>query len=219
MVWQEEEDVEQFVVPDRIVDLYFNIDCRALPVDHAYELSRAIHQALPWFADEPEAGLHLIHVAESGNGWDRPEEAGELLYPSRRTKLTLRLPKERLGDAQALRGQTLMVAGNAMAIGEGKSKLLSTSTTLYARYVASKPELTEEEFLAEAVKWLRGEGLRFKKILAGKAHLLATPEGTLITRSLMVADLPLEDTVALQEMGYGEYRKMGCGLFIPHKTV
>lgn len=219
MFWQEEEDVEQFVVPDRIIDLLFSIDCKALPVDHAYELSRAIHQALPWFEDEPEAGLHLVHVADSGNGWDRPEEAGDLLYPSRRTKLTLRLPKERIGDAQALSGQTLLVAENRLVVGESKSKLLSNSTTLYARYVASDARMSEEEFLAEAVQWLRGEGLRFKKILAGKANQFATPEGPLTTRSLMVADLSPADAVTLQELGYGEYRKLGCGLFIHHKTV
>ncbi len=43
----------------------------------------------------------------------------------------------------------------------------------------------------------------------------------IITRSLLVADLALEDAVRLQETGIGphEYKKLGCGLFIAHKTV
>ncbi|MGD9164124.1 MAG: type I-MYXAN CRISPR-associated protein Cas6/Cmx6, partial [Chromatiales bacterium] len=70
MFWQEETDEEQYVVPDDVVDLIFKIKCRTLPVDHAWPLSEAIHQALPWFAEERQAGLHLIHGADSGNGWE-----------------------------------------------------------------------------------------------------------------------------------------------------
>lgn len=219
MFWQEDNHSEQFVVPDRIVDLLFSIDCKTLPVDHAHALSQALLAELAWFADVPEAGLHLIHVAESGNGWERPDEAAELLHLSRRTKLTLRLPKERVADAQRLTGITLVVAGNALVVGESKTRLLSSSSTLYARHVASAAGIGEEEFLAGAVNWLRGEGLRFKKIMCGKEHQIVTPDGALTTRSLMVADLSPADSVRLQESGYGAHRKLGCGLFIPHKTV
>ncbi|MES9880712.1 MAG: type I-MYXAN CRISPR-associated protein Cas6/Cmx6 [Sedimenticola sp.] len=38
------------------------------------------------------------------------------------------------------------------------------------------------------------------------------------TRSLMVADLSVEDAIHLQEQGIGEGRSMGCGLFIPQKS-
>ena len=48
---------------DEIVDAVFAIRCRSLPVDHAWALSQAVQAALPWFAAEPEAGLHTIHGA------------------------------------------------------------------------------------------------------------------------------------------------------------
>lgn len=219
MFWQQEEDVEHFVVPDRIVDLVFSIDCKTLPVDHAQALSDAILQVLPWFADEPEGGMHVIHVADSGNGWMRPDDAGDTLYLSRRTKMTLRLPRERVGEALKLTGQILMVAGNSIQVGEGKIKLLSNASTLYARFVSCPACENEETFLSRIVQEMRELGIQFKKVIAGKENIVATHEGALVTRSLMVGDLKPGDSVALQEAGVGSHRKLGCGLFIPHKTV
>lgn len=223
MFWQEEEqDADRFVVPEDVVDIAFNITCKTLPVDHAHALSEAVKTALPWFSEEEQAGLHLIHVADSGNGWERPQGGDEVLYLSRRTKLTLRVPQHRVEESQALSGQTLDVAGNTMEVGKSSIRLLSTSTTLYARYVAaSSEEQGEDEFIAELVDELKQAGLRFKKVLCGKEATFDTPDGPMVTRSLMVADLPLEDAVRLQEIGVGphENKKIGCGLFIPHKAV
>lgn len=223
MFWQEEEnDVDRFIIPEDVVDISFTISCKSLPVDHAYALSEAVKGTLPWFAEEEQAGLHLIHVADSGNGWERPKGEEELLYLSRRTKLTLRVPQYRVEDAKALSGQKLDVADNEMEVGKGNIRLLSSTTTLYARYVAvSDEQQSEDEFVAGLVNELKQAGLRFKKVLCGKEGSFKTPEGPIVTRSLMVADLPLEDAVRLQEVGVGphENKKIGCGLFIPHKAV
>ncbi|MGM0593373.1 MAG: type I-MYXAN CRISPR-associated protein Cas6/Cmx6 [Pseudomonadota bacterium] len=223
MFWQEEDkDPDRFIVPEDVVDILFSIQCKTLPVDHAHALSTAIQQALPWFAEEQQAGLHLIHVADSGNGWERPQGGDELLYLSRRTKLVLRVPQHRVEHSKALSGQTLDVAGNRMEVGKATVRPLSTSTTLYARYVAaSRPEQDEDSFIAEVVEELRRAGLRFKKVLCGKENTLHTPDGEMVTRSLMVADMPIEDAVRLQEIGVGPHKnkKLGCGLFIAHKAV
>lgn len=223
MFWQEEQnDVDCFIVPEDVVDILFSISCKTLPVDHAHALSAAVKEALPWFEEEEQAGLHLIHVADSGNGWERPQGEDEVLYLSRRTKLTLRVPQHRLEEVKALSGQTLDVAGNEMEVGKSTVRLLSTSTTLYSRYVAvTAGEQSEDEFIAELVQELREAGLRFKKVLCGKETTFNTPDGPMVTRSLMVADLPLDDAVRLQENGIGphQYKKIGCGLFIAHKAV
>ena len=104
MHWEESTPAEETAVPDTVVDAVFSISCRSLPVDHAYALSQAIQAGLPWFAAEARAGLHLIHGADSGSGWMRPEDPNALLQLSRRTRLMLRLPRHRLGDAGALLG-------------------------------------------------------------------------------------------------------------------
>ena len=222
-MWQtEQENAEQFVAPDTVQDIQFSIDCKTLPVDHAQALSRAVLVALPWFASEPLAALHLIHVAGSGNGWERPEGGKGILHPSRRTKLVLRVPKQRLDDARALSGQVLEVAGGRMAIGDSSTRLLSVTNTLYARHVVVEdPEQSEQAFIATVVDELKRLSLHFKKVLCGKTITFETDDGPLMTRSLMVADLPYEDAIRLQERGLGQdrYKKLGCGLFIAHKSV
>lgn len=219
LYWQEEEQDTPFVVPDRVVDLVFDMRCRMLPVDHAEGLFQAISEVLPWFGEEAAVGLHLVHGAESGNGWERPEDGTELIYLSRRTKLTLRLPRERVEAAAALSGCTLRVAGYDITLGESKQRLLSTHSALYARHVVCDDGQEEDDFLAWVVGELKGQGINFKKVLCGKMHTFSTREGEVTTRSLFLADLSPGDSVRAQERGIGPGRERGFGLFIPHKTI
>ncbi len=222
MHWQiEEDDISQFVVPRDVVDLLFTIDCKTLPVDHAFALSTAVQQALPWFAEDDIAALHQIHGAQSGNGWERPEGEDDIIYLSRRTKLVLRVPAERIDDAMALCGQQLDVAGNLLKALKATQRSLEVTTSLYSRHVVAQEGEDEDAFLQRIISEMSSMGLHFKKVLCGKEHTLQTPQGPLTTRSLLVADLSFEDAVTLQERGVGakEYKKLGCGLFIPHKTV
>jgi CRISPR-associated protein Cas6 len=222
MHWQvDEDDIDQYVVPDNVVDLQFSIDCKILPVDHAYALSTAIQQALPWFAEDEIAALHLIHGADSGNGWERPEGSDDIIYLSRRTRLVLRVPSERVDDTLALSGQMLSVAGNPMSVGSATRRQLSITTSLYSRHMVLEPGEDEDTFLQRIVSEMRDMGLRFTKVLCGKEHTLTSAEGILLTRSLLVADLKFDDAITLQERGIGTkaHKKLGCGLFIAHKTV
>ncbi|MCP3867545.1 MAG: type I-MYXAN CRISPR-associated protein Cas6/Cmx6 [Gammaproteobacteria bacterium] len=219
MYWQEDTEDQQFEIPRDVVDLQFRIRCPTLPVDHAWPLFQGIQQHLPWFGSEEDSGLHLIHGADSGNGWERPQGATDLLHLSRRTRLTLRLPEHRLEQAHSLSGKSLEVTGHLMEIGESKVRPLSRSNFLYSRYlVADEPDLEEEAFIEWSVAQLKQMQLKFKKVLCGKQSDFRTPVGLVITRSLMVADLPYEDAVKLQQHGIGPLRHMGCGLFIPQKS-
>jgi CRISPR-associated protein Cas6 len=217
MLWQEEDTPKQALKSHDIVDMAFDINCRCLPVDHAYALSQAIAEALPWFEGESQAGLHLIHGAESGNGWSRPEE--DLLYLSRRTKLMLRLPEHCIDEAQKLKGMTLDIAGYSLKIGNAKSKPLMPMPVLFARHIIATPEQDEESFLNQAVSQLQEMGIECRKALCGLTHQFVKPNGPLFTRSLMIADLKPHDSIRLQEQGLGEGRKIGCGLFVPHKDI
>lgn len=219
MYWQETKEQERYVVPDDIVDVVFSIRCRSLPVDHAYALSQAVSRALPWFAEETHAGLHAIHVAESGNGWMRPEAPDALLHPSRRTKLVLRLPKQRVEDAGQLTGQTLDLGGNALQVEQGLVKPLSAITTVFSRYIVTRDDADEAGFMREAQLRLGEIGIQPKKMLCGIGRLIAAPEGVWHTRSLMLAELTVEESIRLQQRGLGPGRKLGCGLFIPHKDI
>ena len=35
----------------------------------------------------------------------------------------------------------------------------------------------------------------------------------------MLHDLKLEQSALLQQVGLGEHRKLGCGIFVPHKSI
>ncbi len=218
MYWEEKKPAEEYAVSDDIVDAVFSISCRTLPVDHAYALSQAIQAALPWFAVEARAGLHTIHGADSGSGWMRPEDPNAFLHLSQRTKLTLRLPKHRLDDAGTLLGLTLEVAGNALRVDKLAVRPLSRITTLFSRYVVIAAD-DESGFLDAATDQLGALGIQPKKMLCGRMTSIATPTRMLQTRSLMLADLTVEQSVLLQQHGLGAERKLGCGLFLPHKGI
>lgn len=219
MYWQEAKNNERYIVPDDIVDVVYSIQCRTLPVDHSYLLSQAISRALPWFANEEHAGLHTIHVAESGNGWMRPDDPNALLHLSRRTRLMLRLPRHRIEDAGKLTGQTLDVGGNALQVEKTTVKPLSTITTLFSRYTVACESLDETAFMHEAQRLLADMDIRPKKMLCGIERTIATPDRKIHARSLMLADLAVEESVRLQQRGLGPERTLGCGLFLPHKDI
>lgn len=209
------------MVPDDIVDLAFRIDCRSLPLDHADTLPPALQQVLPWLAEETRAGIHLIHGAESGNGWMRPEDpAHEVLHVSRRTRMKLRLPKERIEAARSgLSGQMLDIGGHALRIGEAAVKSLTACDIVFARYVVGDEAQDEESFVRDVVAMLGELGIRARKVLCGRSHRLRVPDGEWFTRSVMIADLDVKEAVRLQETGLGPGRMYGCGLFLPHKGI
>lgn len=223
MYWNEDNEADTgFKVPDDIVDLSFAISCKSLPLDHAHALSQALQAALPWLGDDTSSGVHLIHVAESGNGWFRPQETeNALLQLSRRTRMMLRVPKERVDDARALEGKAMDVSGFSLTVGEGVIKPLTVMSTLFARHVVmDDPGMDEEAFLEQVVAEMRGLGFkRISKVLCGRSHDLRLPDSIVHTQSVMVADLEPEMSVLLQQKGIGPYRKMGCGLFLPHKGI
>jgi len=224
MFWEEDKDENSpYVVPDDVVDLVYNINCKCLPLDHAYAFSNVILAALPWMNDEPQAGIHLIHGAESGNGWMRPEDTtNELLHLSKRSRMTLRVPKHRIDDAMGLTGEKLDIDGHSLEVGKAKVKLFSTLPTQFARYVVVPEGVSHDDeaaFMAYAVEELKALDVRVRKLLCGRAHALQHPDGDLYARSIMLADLDLEEAVTLQQQGVGQHRKIGCGLFMPHKGV
>jgi CRISPR-associated protein Cas6 len=201
-----------------MADAVFAISCPSLPVDHAYALSKAIEAVLPWFAGEPEAGLHTIHGAASASGWMRPEGPGAILQLSHRAKLALRLPAHRLDAAAALVGCSLDVAGWPLCVEAIALRPLSRITTLFSRSVVLAGE-DEGAFLAAAASELDALDIHPGRTMCGRTTPLATPERTYQTRSLMVAGLTPERSLALQRRGLGAMRKLGCGLFIPHKDI
>ena len=222
MFWEEETDGEVVEESPRVVDLSFALTSRMLPVDHLHALSRALQAHLPDLV-EAGIGVHEIHLAGSQNGWERPDPAlGQHLIPSRRSRMQLRVPLERAGEVRRrLEGVTLDLGGFELTLGKAREKRLFSHPTLYARHMRMLEGEAEDEnrFLERVARELKARRIRVKKALCGRTTEIATPEGPLVTRSLMLADLGPEDSLTLQEEGLGGHRHLGCGLFLPMKGI
>ena len=125
MYWNEDKKTEEFQVSDDIVDLSFLIKCKCLPLEHMQALSESLCSVLPWLEDDKFTGIHPINGSESGNGWVRSNDPNELIYLSRRQKMTIRLAKEHLESVERLVGTTINFDGHEIEIGKSSVKKLS----------------------------------------------------------------------------------------------
>ncbi len=220
MFWQEKSGEKSFQATDEVVDLSFKLGCKTLPLDHAWALSRTLIEAAPWLQQTEHTAIHLIHGAESGNGWLRPENSDTaLLHLSRRTRFTLRVHRDNLQRARELVGLQLDIDGHSLVIGDFKQHLLVPQSTVFARHVITTPELDEEGFLYQVAPAIEALGIRITKMMGGRSHTFSSPEGFLTTRSLMLSDLEKEESIRLQQRGIGDGQLMGMGIFLPHKGV
>lgn len=219
MYWREDEgDANDRQPPQDFFDLSFRIRGEQLAIDHAFALASAIRDHL-----DPELceriGVHQIRVAESGNGWNRPDHEGASLRLSKRVRLVIRVHQHDRDSLEQLCGKTLDIAGESIQIGETSPRPLSTLDTLFARAVACDLEQPEEVFLTNVAAELDGLGITVKKMLCGTSGLIRTDSADIFTRSLLVAGLQPREAIALQRHGIGGQRILGCGLFVGHKGI
>jgi CRISPR-associated protein Cas6 len=219
MYWKEDNESQTRTTAGEVVDVAFRFQCESIPVDHGYALGEAILAVLPWFRDETRAAVHSIHVADSGNGWIRPEEPDELIFPSRRTRLILRVPQNKIEETLSLVGKVLDIGGHQLEVGESMTRELTPFSAIYARYLVAEDDDNEEAFLADIAKQLEAISIRPRKMMCGISKTIHTPDDKLRTRSLMLADMAPEDSLLLQQTGLGQHRHLGCGIFIPHKDI
>ena len=220
MYWNEDStEVAEYKVPEDIIDVNFRIKCAQLKLDHIDALSQAMCRKLPWLAEEPGSGIFSIHGAESGNGWIRPQNPDDLVYPSRRTLFTLRISNQRLAAAKALQGDQIEVDGVSLEFGKCSVRPLSRLTTLFCRYVELGQVDDEDAFLEQTFKALQRLDIQPKKMMCGRVTQLTLNGQLSATRSLMVDGIDVTQSVLLQQRGIGSGRLLGCGLFLPHKGI
>ena len=219
MLWEDDDKQKQEdLVPDDVVDLSFRISCRQIPTMHAFELAQELYRLLPWLQDDPEIGVHQIHGAAAGNGWERPPD-GDLIHLSKRARMHLRVPREKIEAARELSGETLDIAGHPVEVGEASVKRLNPVQTIFSRYVIGPDGLDEEQFVEWLAVELRQRDIHVRKMLCGIGHTIRTPDIDIETRSVLIADLDKATSLSLQETGVGPGRHLGCGIFLPHKGI
>jgi len=197
-------------VPDeplpQVVDMAFAVVGDALPRDHRRELAAAVGLALPWWAAQEGAGMHRLNVAAG---------AGPLALLSNRTRLTLRVPRERAADAAALAGAALRVGPATLRVGAPQPRELRPYSTLYAHLVAAD-DADELAFLDAVAAELSALGVACRSI-CGRRQVVEG--GVLQGYSLMLDGLNAAGALRVLEAGIGRHRRWGCGVFVPHKSA
>jgi len=220
MYWNEDKKREKYQIPDDVIDLSYAVKCKCLPLEHMQELYDSLSHVLPQLKDDKFAGIHPINGAESGNGWERSSDPNELIYLSRRQKLSIRISKDYLQDAEKLTGNTINVSGYDIELGKTSIKKLSDLPTTFCRSILVGNRMVEDDFLQWAFNELKSLDITVNKMMAGKERVVQLPNGgERVTRSLMVAELTQAESIRLQQYGLGEGRKLGCGIFLPQKDI
>lgn len=189
-------------------DAHLELRGTRMPADHGYLLFRELLHLLPWIEDETLLGIHPVHGADSG--------AGELIL-NRRAKLVVRCPTSRLDELTKLNGRTIHLEGQELVIGACKVKPLSRYTPLYAHCVVTG-SVDEREFTLDIMRMLSQLDIN-SRFICGKRQQLFDGQNAVSGYSLLLHSLPLEHAIHMQQQGLGAHRKLGCGIFIPHKSI
>ena len=201
------------MTPERsaaMIDVGFTLDGGSLPRDHRGALADAVECALPWLVGLQGAGLHRLNFC--------PGDATDLLL-SRRTRLRLRVPRERAGDAAALEGRDLQAGSKCVRIGAARTRELLPHTTLYAPMVVAEGiDGSDDE--ADFLRAMQLELAALEVVcrpICGRRQIV---EGAPVQGfSLMLDGLTVEHSLRVLETGLGAQRRLGCGLFNAHRSA
>ena len=186
-----------------MVDIGYSLDGATLPREHRCALADALESSLPWLVGLPGAGMHRLNF---------PASEGPDLLLARRTRLRVRVPRERVDDALRLAGGVLKVGGRRLRVTAAQPRELLPHGALYAHAVATNLE-DEGAFLVEVEAELERMGVKARPI-CGRHQVW---EGDQVQGfSLMLDGLTIENSLRILESGLGPHRRLGCGLFVAH---
>jgi len=200
------EDIDANLETSDMIDIVFDLDGTSVPENYPYILWNELLRCLPWLKDEKSAGVHPL----------RGSVSGENLLLSKRTKLILRIPAERVVQAGDLTGQQLDIAGNTLVVGKSKQRQLQSATTLHAYIVESN--LNEVDFLAEMKQQLQAMNISCN-LICDKHRKISEDKQTIRGFGLVLHDLKLPASLKIQSVGLGGSRHFGCGIFVPFKAI
>ena len=189
-----------------IIDIVFDLDAAQVPRDYPFELWSEIVQSLVWLKEEKNVGILPLRGSVSGDN----------LLLSKRTKLILRIPSDRAGQAARLTGQKLKIGSNILLVGAGKGRALHTATTVHSTLVESS--LGEVEFLADMKNKLQELNISCN-LICDKYRKISSGKQTITGYGLVLHDLKPQASLLIQRAGLGGARQYGCGIFVPFKAI
>lgn len=192
-----------------MVDVSYALRGQTLPRDNRQALALALERLVPWLADPSQAGVHHVNIVAG---------EGPTALLSRRARLVLRARRERVPELAPLQGATLDVGGFAVHLGHDPVvRELLPHGTLYAYAVATADD-EELAFLGSIEEELKAMHVPCRPI-CGRRQLIDADGERLTGFSLMLDGLSPADSLRVLESGLGRHRRLGCGLFVPHKSA
>ena len=189
-------------------DFAFAVAGDVIERDYPAQLYRALVTLLPWLEDEPLAGVHPMRGLT-------PCPSGLLV--GGRTSIVLRVPDHRATACAALQGADLKLPA-PLHVGQARRRELLPYPVLHSKLVITGAE-DETEFLQNVHAGLEALGIDCTTIVGRRGQLKIDDRQTLVGYSLMLHGLSEAHSLLAQEHGIGLQRKLGCGLFVPHKSV
>ncbi|MDE2456919.1 MAG: type I-MYXAN CRISPR-associated protein Cas6/Cmx6 [Burkholderiales bacterium] len=190
------------------MDVSFALAGRELLRDHGLALAQALCGILPWLHDVPQAAVLPVNLVQG---------AGELALLSRRARLVLRVPRERVAALAPLLGLGLTIGEDLISLAGPKVRELLPHSTLHAAFVDAEGAV-EADFLEAVGAQLEWLGVRCQRV-CGRARRVRGPGRALSGFSLMLHGLQPRDSLRVLEQGLGGNRLLGCGVFVGHKTA
>jgi CRISPR-associated protein Cas6 len=186
----------------------FAIEGDTVPRDHAAALLRALARALPWLDEDESIAIFPLRAGAVSGG---------RLAVNRRSRLILRLPAARVRDALALSGAAIEIEGAVVEVGKAMTRALIPHGTLYAHRVAAvgDDEIAFVQAMAGGLERLAIRG----DFICGKRSTVRSESGEVAGFSLMLTGLRTAESVRVQTAGLGPHRKLGFGIFVPHRST
>ncbi len=205
-----------------IVELSFPVIGDSLPSQHAYPLYSAISRLIPEAHKAAWLGIHTLK--------GRPTKPG-IIQLSRFSVLKLRLPAEQVPTMIKLAGATLDIDGHKIECGIPQIFALKPASNLRSRLVIIKAKdfngksADAKTFLLSLNRSLANLGITAIPELETKAfpderepfarRVLDIKSTKIAGYGVIFRNLTPDDSIAIQGLGLGGRRRMGCGLFVP----
>jgi len=233
------------------IDLGFRLTGNRIPADHGYLLYGALSHVVPDMhrpqraaGDDPETDSARSSLR--GPLWEavavHPVNGqlcgGRHLALTSKSRLTLRVQSERIGELLPLAGKRLTVADGAVLVGVPEVHPLHPAPSLRCRLVTIKGFTEPGPFLDAVRRQLVALGIEGApglvkrtgtRSLEGRSaasddrspfvrRTLRIRNKEVVGYAVEVTGLDADESIRLQETGVGGRRRFGCGVFVPTET-
>lgn len=202
------------------LDLKFTLTAtEPIVADHGYLLYGAISRELPAIHQSNGIAIHPIRGRQVGN---------RMLAVMPWSNLTLRVPDGRIDEVLPVAGRSLRVGPATLHVGVPRVEALQPTAALRSRLVTIKiqeaptaADITPELFQIALRRQLDALGVS-REVTTTLSNRDERPLRTLrikqkevVGYEVILEGLSAAESLAIQEVGLGGRRHMGCGVFVP----